>query len=76
MHPARRTVGEAESRAANRREWDAYADEYQAAHGEFLGDVDLVWCPEAVRESEVRLLGEVTGRRVLEVGCGAAQCAR
>ncbi|MDQ1584753.1 MAG: hypothetical protein QOH80_118, partial [Actinomycetota bacterium] len=27
-------------------------------------------------EAEAGLLGEVSGRRVLEVGCGAAQCAR
>src|SRR5438874_2543841 len=32
--------------------------------------------PEGLRESEARLLGEVAGRRVLEVGCGAAQCSR
>jgi ubiquinone/menaquinone biosynthesis C-methylase UbiE len=76
VHPGRRTVGEAESRAANRRDWDAYADEYQSAHGEFLGDVDFVWCPEGVRESAAQVLGEVAGRRILEVGCGAAQCAR
>ncbi|NUR09595.1 MAG: methyltransferase domain-containing protein [Nocardioidaceae bacterium] len=76
MHPARRTVGESETRRANRRDWDAYADEYQAEHGGFLGDVDFVWCPEGVRESGAQVLGDVSGRRVLEVGCGAAQCAR
>jgi ubiquinone/menaquinone biosynthesis C-methylase UbiE len=76
MHPARRTVSEAETQQANRREWDRYADEYQATHGEFLGDVAFVWCPEGVDEAEAGLLGDVTGRRVLEVGCGAAQCAR
>ncbi len=76
MHPARRTVSEAETRRANRREWDAYADEYQATHGEFLRDVGFVWCPEGVDEAEAHVLGDVTGRDVLEVGCGAAQCAR
>ena len=76
MHPARRTVSDAETQRANRRDWDAYADEYQATHGAFLRDVGFVWCPEGVDEAEVRVLGDVAGRDVLEVGCGAAQCAR
>ena len=61
---------------ANRRWWDAEADAYQAEHGEFLGDADFRWCPEGLRESEARLLGAVSGLMVLEVGCGAGQCAR
>ena len=46
-------------RAANRRWWDADADAYHAEHGEFLGEADLVWCPENLRESEAHLLGDV-----------------
>lgn len=76
MHPARRPVSESETQRANRREWDGYADEYQATHGQFLRDIGFVWCPESVDEADARVLGEVAGRRVLEVGCGAAQCAR
>ena len=72
----RRTVTDAESRRAARLWWDADADAYQAEHGDFLGDVDFVWCPEGLREADVRLLGDVRGRRVLEVGCGAAAAAR
>jgi SAM-dependent methyltransferase len=72
----RRPLGRSETRQASRRGWDAYAAEYQADHGEFLRDVGLVWCPEGLDEAEARLLGEVAGRRVLEVGCGAAQCSR
>ena len=71
-----RQAGPAESAAANRRWWDAEARAYQDEHGTFLGDADFLWCPEGVREAEVRLLGDVRGRDVLEVGCGAAQCAR
>ncbi|MFD0919958.1 class I SAM-dependent methyltransferase [Saccharopolyspora rosea] len=71
-----RTAGAVESRMASRLWWDADADEYQAEHGGFLGDDDFVWCPEGLREADVRLLGDVRGRRVLEVGCGAAACAR
>jgi len=76
VSPARRPVSEGETRRANRREWDGYADEYQSTHGEFLGDAGFVWGPEGVQEADVAVLGDVSGRRVLEVGCGAAQCAR
>jgi SAM-dependent methyltransferase len=72
----RRTVSDAESRVASRRWWDADADDYQDEHGAFLGDVDFVWCPEGLREADAGLLGPVTGRRVLELGCGAAAAAR
>lgn len=47
-----------------------------AEHGGFLGQADFVWCPERLREAEAGLLGPVAGRQVLEVGCGAAMCAR
>lgn len=72
----RRAVSAAEARAASRDWWDRDADAYQAEHGGFLGDVELVWCPEGLRESEAGLLGPVAGERVLEVGCGAAAGAR
>jgi len=61
---------------ANRRWWDADADNYHAAHGTFLGAADFVWSPERLREADARLLGDVTGKLVLEVGCGAAMCSR
>jgi SAM-dependent methyltransferase len=72
----RRIVDDREARSASRRWWDRDADAYQAEHGAFLGEVDLVWCPEGLREADARLLGDVRGRRVLEVGCGAAAGAR
>ena len=74
--PRKRGADQQISRAANRRWWDADADAYHAEHGEFLGEADLVWCPENLRESEAHLLGDVSGLRVLEVGCGSAPCAR
>jgi SAM-dependent methyltransferase len=70
------TVSPEETIRANRRDWDRTADEYQAEHGEFLRDVGFIWSPEGLDEGDVRLLGEVWNRRVLEVGCGAGQCAR
>jgi SAM-dependent methyltransferase len=69
-------VTDAESRLASRRWWDADADDYQHEHGAFLGDVDFVWCPEGLREADARLLGDVRGKRVLELGAGAAAGAR
>ncbi|MGW7537997.1 class I SAM-dependent methyltransferase [Amycolatopsis sp. NPDC054798] len=73
---AHREVGGNEAEAANLAWWDADADDYQATHGGFLGDADFVWCPEGVREEDARLLGDVHGKRVLEVGCGQAACSR
>lgn len=69
-------VDAAVTERANRVDWDRSADDYQATHGAFLGDARFVWSPEGLDEAEAGLLGEVTGLRVLEVGCGAAQCAR
>jgi SAM-dependent methyltransferase len=58
----------------NRAAWDAHADTYQQLHGEQLdksgGDAWGVW---QVPESELNALGEVEGKDVLELGCGAAQ---
>lgn len=72
----RRQVTDAEARAASRRWWDGEADAYLSAHGDFLGQVDLVWCPEGLREADAGLLGDIRGQRVLELGCGAAAGAR
>jgi SAM-dependent methyltransferase len=73
---ARRAVGSTESERASRRWWDADADDYLAEHGRDIGDADFVWCPEGLREADARLLGDVAGLRVLELGCGSAPCAR
>ena len=72
----RRAVDETESRRANGPDWDRYADEYQATHGAFLGDVGFVWGPEGLTEAEAGVLGELAGKDVLEVGSGAGQCSR
>jgi len=62
--------------AAARSWWDAHADEYLTDHGPSLGAADLVWGPEGLREEDAGLLGQLDGKRVLEVGAGAAQCSR
>ncbi|HEY9251916.1 MAG TPA: hypothetical protein VIP06_04575 [Nocardioides sp.] len=72
----RRTVGEAESRRANGPDWDRYADEYQATHGPFLGEAGFVWGPEGLTEADLGILGDISGKDVLELGSGACQCSR
>src|SRR5690349_12278206 len=72
----RRAAGAEESARANRRWWDAAAPAYLAEHGSDLGDADFLWCPEGLREADAHLLGDVEGRRVLELGCGSAPCSR
>jgi SAM-dependent methyltransferase len=58
----------------NERMWDAQADSYQERHGPQLesagGDAWGLW---QIPESELRVLGDVAARDVLELGCGAAQ---
>jgi ubiquinone/menaquinone biosynthesis C-methylase UbiE len=76
VHVTRRSSDGPESAAASRRWWDSEADAYLDEHGAFLGDARFVWCPEGLSEADAGLLGDVAGRRVLEVGSGAAQCAR
>ncbi|TDQ55325.1 class I SAM-dependent methyltransferase [Actinorugispora endophytica] len=76
---ARREAGAGESARASRVWWEREADDYQAEHGEFLGDAAFVWGPEGLTEESARLLGDpadLAGRRVLEIGCGAGQCGR
>ncbi|MEO3935501.1 class I SAM-dependent methyltransferase [Dermatophilaceae bacterium Soc4.6] len=73
---ARRVSDDAETVPANQTWWDAEADGYYLEHGGFLGDDDFVWGPEGLREAEARLLGDVRGAQVLEIGAGAAQCSR
>ncbi|MCW2879270.1 MAG: Methylase involved in ubiquinone/menaquinone biosynthesis-like protein [Sphaerisporangium sp.] len=73
---SRRAVADGPTVRANRLWWDSEADDYQAEHGGFLRDAGFVWCPEGLDEADARLLGDVRGRRVLEIGCGAGQCGR
>jgi SAM-dependent methyltransferase len=75
----RRPVDGAQSARANRLWWDADAENYHAEHGAFLGTEDFVWCPEALREADAKLLGpteKLAGASILEVGCGSAMCSR
>jgi SAM-dependent methyltransferase len=58
----------------NLEHWESYSDEYQAANEPQLNRWDrLGWGTWDVPEDEIHALGEVDGRRSLELGCGAAQ---
>jgi SAM-dependent methyltransferase len=76
IRAAPRSVGQRESVRASRAAWNADADSYQAEHGGFLGTAEFVWCPDGLTEGQAGLLGRVRGTRILELGCGAASCAR
>lgn len=59
---------------SNRRSWDRAAEAYEHRHARSLaGKRDLAWGLWRIPESTVGLLGRVRGRRVLELGCGAAR---
>lgn len=51
--------------------WDQFADKYQSQAA--IATDAAHWGPDIPDESELRLLGDVKGKRVLELGCGAAQ---
>jgi SAM-dependent methyltransferase len=57
----------------NREFWDRDADDYQAVHGDALTRRPLAWGAFRAPESELHALGDVAGKRMLELGCGAGQ---
>jgi ubiquinone/menaquinone biosynthesis C-methylase UbiE len=58
----------------NRATWDRISDDYQARNAAFIGRKDEPrWGMWQLRDSELGILGEVEGKDVLELGCGAAQ---
>ena len=81
MHPSRRS---ARSRSGaptpslsdferNRAFWDRESDSYQETHREHIGRLEPRWGLWQLPESELGILGDVAGKDVLELGCGAAQ---
>jgi SAM-dependent methyltransferase len=57
----------------NRVFWDQRADEYQTRHREHIGHPEPRWGMWQLPERELQILGDVAGKDVLELGCGAAQ---
>ena len=54
-----------------RRQWDAFSADYQEAM--LISTHDVHYGPSGPGEFELGLLGEVRGRKVLELGCGGGQ---
>jgi SAM-dependent methyltransferase len=62
-----------ETARLNRTAWDRWSDNYQAKHGGLLmGANAAAWGLWRQPEDQLRLLGDVAGRDVVELGCGAA----
>jgi ubiquinone/menaquinone biosynthesis C-methylase UbiE len=61
----------------NREGWDRIAEEYQRLHESQIGGQahtgDIAWGLWAIPESTLGVLGDVHGKDVLELGCGAGQ---
>jgi len=55
----------------NRRWWDGDADDYQAVHHADISNA--AWGAYRIPESELGVLGDLSGLAVLELGCGGAQ---
>jgi SAM-dependent methyltransferase len=61
--------------AANQRWWDAQAAAYIERSGAFIAK-GLAWGVWQIPEAELNVLGDVSGKDVLELGCGAAEWSR
>jgi 2-polyprenyl-3-methyl-5-hydroxy-6-metoxy-1,4-benzoquinol methylase len=58
----------------NRSAWDADADAYQARNeATLVAGGGSAWGVWQIPESRLHVLGDVTGRDVLELGCGGAR---
>ena len=57
----------------NRAAWNDKSDEYQSAHASQLDTRPLAWGAWALPESQIGALGDVSGKVVLELGCGGGQ---
>lgn len=53
--------------------WDEFAEQYQ--RNARLGSDTAHYGSDIPTEADLRLLGDLKGKRVLELGCGAAQCS-
>ena len=58
----------------NRRDWDLTADWFEHEHGPGLSlHEGMAWGTFRLPERKLRLLGDVRGKDILELGCGAAR---
>lgn len=61
---------------ANRRYWNQISRAYQHEHDPQIGAAPRLWGMSSVPDARLHALGDVTGKRVLELGCGAGQWSR
>jgi ubiquinone/menaquinone biosynthesis C-methylase UbiE len=58
----------------NRALWEATSESYQQKHAQSLsGKNAMAWGVWRIPESELHILGDVAGKDILELGCGAAR---
>ncbi|MFJ9927706.1 class I SAM-dependent methyltransferase [Streptomyces misionensis] len=61
---------------ANRRFWNRISGTYQHEHDPRIGATPRLWGMYSIPDAHLHALGDVTGKRVLELGCGAGQWSR
>src|SRR2546426_6540498 len=58
----------------NQAMWEATSDSYEQRHASALsGETAMAWGMWRISEAELDVLGEVAGKDILELGCGAAR---
>jgi ubiquinone/menaquinone biosynthesis C-methylase UbiE len=58
----------------NRALWEADSDSYEEHHAQALsGEKAMAWGMWRIPEEELQVLGDVAGKDILELGCGAAR---
>ncbi len=58
----------------NREMWEESSDSYEQRHAQALsGEKAMAWGMWRIPEEELHVLGEVAGKAILELGCGAAR---
>lgn len=63
----------AKQNPSNAAAWDSYAETFQAA---VTASSDVAtYGPDIPDEGQLRLLGDLKGKRVLDLGCGGGHCA-
>ncbi|MGI8553969.1 MAG: class I SAM-dependent methyltransferase [Dehalococcoidia bacterium] len=66
-------MNSSEHATKNRAYWERISEEYQTRHADFIGRPEPRWGVWQLPEAELQVLGEVAGKDILELGCGAAQ---
>ena len=73
MSDAGAEAGLSEHARRNREHWDRDAADYQRRNAPHIDRAEPAWGVWQIPEAELRVLGDVAGKDVLEAGCGAAQ---